>query len=132
MWARRGLAARTGRHQEIEALEHSLMDPDVRRSPDRLKKILHPEFIELGSSGRVYQRQQMIDTMSQETASVGVVVRDLEAHQISEDTVLVTYRSIGGSGDEARRSSLWVNTENGWQLRFHQGTRIANSWGHIS
>lgn len=132
MWTRRGLAASTGPRAEIHELEHSLIDPDIRGSRNKLEELLHPGFIGLGSSGQVYHRELMIDIMTQEAGSGGVVIRDVETQMISEDTGLVTYRSIGGSGEEARRSSLWVQDGHGWQLRFHQGTRIVNSWGRIS
>ena len=96
-----------------------------------MEALVHSEFVGLSSSGGVYDRQFMVDTVSQETSSDRVVIADFETHTISEDTVLVTYRSIGGTGDETRRSSLWVRTEE-WQLRFHQGTPTPNNWGHIS
>lgn len=132
MWSRRGVIARPRNHQRLYDLETSLTDPTVRRSVERLEDLLHPEFIELGSSGKVYDRPTIIETMSNETGTAGVVIRDFDVHIVSEQTHLVTYRSIGESGDEARRSSLWINTDSGWRIRFHQGTRIPNHWGNIS
>jgi len=50
---------------------------------------------------------------------------------LSEGLALLTYRSasIGRDGelaDHAHRSSLWELTENGWRMRFHQGTPTAS------
>jgi hypothetical protein len=112
-------------------LESALIDPTVRRSQDRLEALLHPDFIELGSSGSVYDREMIVEMMSQEVSGE-VIIRDFETRNISENTVLVTYRSIGQSGDEARRSSLWVKGDDGWRIHFHQGTRIPNRWGGVS
>ncbi len=125
------LRNKAGRREELFDLESALVDPAVRQSRERLEALLHPEFIELGSSGRVYDRQMIVETMSQEVSGE-VIIRDFEIRTISEDTVLVTYRSIGQSGDEARRSSLWVKGDDGWRIHFHQGTRIANNWGGVS
>jgi ribonuclease HI len=93
--------------------------------------MFHPDYIELGSSGHVYDRQMIVEMMSQEN-SAGVVIRDFSTATISEDTALATYRSIGQSGEEARRSSIWVKSGERWLIRFHQGTRIPNRWGRLS
>lgn len=132
MWARRGINAKHKWHDDLLGLEASLTDPEIRKTEERLEELLHPEFVEMGSSGRVYDRQLIIQAMSQDVGDAGVVMRDFEVHDITEDAALVTYRSIGQAGDEARRSSVWVRVEGVWKLRFHQGTRIANAWGHIS
>ena len=43
--------------------------------------------------------------------------------RLAEDVVLLTYRVTGEPG--SLRSSLWVrDSEAGWRLRFHQGTRM--------
>ena len=112
-------------------LESALVDPDVRGSREKIEALLHPDFFELGSSGSVYDRQMIIDMMSEEV-SAGVIMRDFETRKVAKDFVLVTYRSIGHSGEEARRSSLWIKTDGQWRIQFHQGTRIPNSWGGVS
>jgi hypothetical protein len=42
---------------------------------------------------------------------------DIEAVAIADDVVLVTYRAA-----DTLRSSLWVRGDDGWRVRFHQGT----------
>lgn len=119
-------------HQVLLDLETSLTDPEIRRSGEQfLEDMFHPDYIELGSSGHVYDRQMIVEMMSQEN-SAGVVIRDFSTATISEDTALATYRSIGQSGEEARRSSIWVKSGERWLIRFHQGTRIPNRWGRLS
>lgn len=83
------LSRKVGRRSELFDLESALVDPDVRSSRDRIEALLHPEFIELGSSGDVYDRQMIIDMLSQEV-SAEVVIRDFETRVVSKDTVLVT------------------------------------------
>ena len=111
--------------------EKALTDPDVRRSPKRVEQLLHPDFTEIGSSGDVYRRREMIEMMTSETPG-DVVMRDFCVRPLNQATVLVTYRSIGTSGKEARRSSIWVDEGSGWRLIHHQGTRVPNRWGAVS
>jgi len=120
-----------GLERTLLEAEKALTDPEVRRSPKRVDQLLHPEFIEIGSSGDVYDRNTMIEMMTSE-APGGVVIRDFKVHLLSEDTALVTYRSIGTSGKEARRSSIWVDEGSGWRLIHHQGTRVPDHWGSVS
>jgi hypothetical protein len=53
-----------------------------------------------------------------------VRIRDFDVREITPDVALVTYRTVGTEGKEARRSSVWVRREPGWQIVFHQGTRL--------
>jgi len=128
--ALRTVRERASRREILFDLESALVDPAVRRSRDRVESLLHPDFIELGSSGRVYDRQMIVEMMGQEVSG-DVILRDFETRDIAEDTVLVTYRSIGQAGEEARRSSIWVKAADGWHIHFHQGTRIPNRWGGV-
>ncbi|HEU4318957.1 MAG TPA: DUF4440 domain-containing protein [Acidimicrobiia bacterium] len=52
------------------------------------------------------------------------VIREFAVRQLSADTALVTYRTVGTAAQEARRSSVWVRTGEEWKLAFHQGTRM--------
>jgi hypothetical protein len=95
-----------------------------------MSQLLRDDFIEFGSSGRVYAKAMLIDMITREEHA-RVVIRDFSVRPLAPDTALVTYRSVGQSGQEARRSSVWVKLGDDWQMVFHQGTRIPNSWGPI-
>ncbi|WP_370626547.1 DUF4440 domain-containing protein [Streptomyces sp. NBRC 110035] len=49
----------------VEA-ELKLLDPEVRRSPERVGELLHPEFVEIGASGRVWDRDAIIALLAGE------------------------------------------------------------------
>lgn len=49
----------------IEA-ELKLLDPEVRRSPQRVGELLHPEFVEIGASGRIWDRDAIIALLAGE------------------------------------------------------------------
>ncbi|MEX0865453.1 MAG: DUF4440 domain-containing protein [Acidimicrobiia bacterium] len=116
--------------QELHGREMELLDPAVRADPVRVGNLLRGAFIEFGSSGRIYERGVLIEMLSGEVHA-GVVIRDFSVRELAEETALVTYRSVGQSGIEARRSSVWVRTDGDWQLVFHQGTRIPDQWGPV-
>ncbi len=116
---------------ELYALECELIDPGARSDAARLDEILADDFVEFGSSGRVYDKEALIAMLSKEQGAP-VLMRDFAVRRVDAETALVTYRTVGQTGREARRSSVWVRTGSHWKIVFHQGTRIPNSWGAIS
>lgn len=111
--------------QELHASEMEMLDPAVRADPVRVRELLHDDFIEFGSTGRVYDKNILVEMLRTERPST-VVIRDFTLRQLASDTALVTYRTVGQSGQEARRSSVWVRQDGVWKMVFHQGTRISN------
>jgi ribonuclease HI len=104
----------------VEALERELLRPDVRSDIGRTGVLLHPDFVEIGSAGRIWTRDAMM--MSLEESPGGPIDLDvLGADRIGSDAILLTYRSYSRSGT-ALRSSLWVLDGGQWRLRFHQST----------
>ena len=82
---------------ELLELEQRLLDPTVRGSPQAVIPLLHPDFLEFGSSGRVYTKEMMVQMMVQETPGV-VRIRDFDVREITPEVALVTYRTVGGEG----------------------------------
>lgn len=107
----------------LEEKERALLDPKVRADPIRVGRLLHDDFIEFGSTGRVYNKEVLLAMLEGEPSS-SVTIKDFAVRQLSTDTALVTYLSVGQSGQEARRSSVWVRDDE-WRMIFHQGTRIS-------
>lgn len=109
----------------VARLEVELLDPAVRRDPSRLDQLLHPDFIEHGASGRVWTRDAIIAELPLEDDSAArTTSTELETHQVTADSILVTFRTTS-TRVHAVRSSLWVRTTEGsWRIRFHQGTPV--------
>lgn len=113
-------------------LEQTLHRPEVRRSPDAVRTLLADDFIEFGSSGRVYDKASIIEALTDEPMAEAALVPDVHdfaARTISPDHVLVTYRSSRprSDGTVARttlRSSIWKLIDGQWQMLFHQGTIV--------
>lgn len=113
--------------EHLRELELELLDPVVRGNQRRLNELLSDEFMEFGSSGRVYDKKMLVDMLVHERHAK-VAVRDFALREIAADVALVSYRTVGSAGQEARRSSIWTREGGKWQMLFHQGTRIPNSW----
>ena len=106
---------------EVIRLEKFLLDPALRASSDDVRALLHPDFVEFGASGQVWDRESIVAALSSDPAVSGDST-DLSAVLLADDVVLLTYRITGERG--SLRSSVWVRGRaGGWRLRFHQGTR---------
>ncbi|MGF0169388.1 DUF4440 domain-containing protein [Streptomyces sp. Marseille-Q5077] len=102
--------------------ELRLLDPEVRRSPELLGSLLHPEFHEFGSSGRRWDRASTTARLPVDTDPHRYVVTSgIQGVQLAPDVVHLTY-DTEYNGGHAHRSSLWRRTDEGWQMYFHQGT----------
>lgn len=113
---------------EVLALERALLDPAVRRDRARVRGLLHDDFREIGASGALWSRDQIVAALAAESAVLAprVRVRDEAARFVLGDVVLVTYLAISAAG-RSLRSSLWVRDpdDGGWRMLFHQGTPAA-------
>ncbi|MFJ5995339.1 DUF4440 domain-containing protein [Streptomyces sp. NPDC092370] len=103
--------------------ELALLTPKVRRSPERVGALLHPDFHEFGASGRHWSRAAIIASLAATTEPGGrpVTVSALRGVQLAPDLVHLTY-DTEYDGARAHRSSLWRRTEGRWLLWFHQAT----------
>lgn len=103
-------------------LEQVLLDPAVRAQADRVAALLHPDFVEHGASGRVWDRASVVEALPADPGVIGEA-GDFVPVRLAEDVVLLTYRIHGPR--ETTRSSVWVRDEvAGWLMRFHQGTLV--------
>jgi ribonuclease HI len=99
--------------------ERHLLDPAVRADPVALDGLLHPDFTEVGASGRHWTRAEMIEALVADPAISGQMSNACAA-ELAYGIALVTY----DFGD-TRRSSVWVREHSRWLLRYHQGTHLA-------
>ena len=114
----------------LRVLEARLQEKEVRGSETALSSLLAVGFEEFGSSGTVYSREELIASLAAE-GEVRVTMEEFRAELLSPSVALVTYRAVvqrdGATGLDSLRSSVWVLGEEGWRIRFHQGTRMSSS-----
>jgi hypothetical protein len=105
--------------EHLKILEYSLWKDDTRFDPVYMENILHSQFFEFGRSGRVYERS---DTIYIGREIIDAELKNIQIHEISENTVLITYKSFVKyeSMEIGNRSSVWVKIGNDWKLYFHQ------------
>ena len=119
---------RAAEASEVCALEERLAMPSASETRETLALLLAADFREFGSSGRAFERASVLDALIA-GARPTLKLEEFRAEFVAKGAVLVTYvaRSAAGPGwkPPSLRSSLWVRRENRWQLRFHQGTRLA-------
>jgi ribonuclease HI len=104
---------------EVVRLERSLLSDDVRSDPASVAALLHPEWEEIGASGRRWSRDELLAEIAPLPSPVELEL--LATHEVAPDAQLIVWRSVGEAS--ALRSSLWVRSGGRWRQRFHQGTR---------
>jgi len=118
---------------QLQALELELHHPGVHCSRERLEQLLHPHFHEVGRSGRPYDRDTIINYLAVLETPPAVISDAFMAKELSSGVALLTFRSVQIAPDRSLtlhtlRSSLWLASACGWQLRYHQGTPAAEPW----
>ena len=105
--------------------ELALLTPEVRGSADRLEELLDPDFEEIGKSGCLWKRAELIAALVADTdpEKRTVDLSDMSGQTVGPGFVLLTYVTQV-EGHRTRRSSLWRQSMKGWRVLHHQGTPI--------
>ena len=112
--------------REIQELETLLHEPATRSDTSRLDALLAEDFTELGSSGRIWSKADILAEVPGQLPR-HISVNRFEVTALSPDLCLATYRAtIESDGVVARslRSSIWTYLSARWQIVFHQGSRV--------
>ena len=106
--------------EQLKQLEESHINFEVRKSKEKLADILADEFFEIGSSGKMFDKEECM--------KAGVVLTEMsihnyEIHPLESNVVLATYFLTDQTRNRNTfRSSIWKLIDERWQLYFHQGT----------
>jgi len=118
----------------LQALEVELHHPGTRCSRQRLSELIHPDFTEVGRSGRTYDRETVLSFLAAQDTHAQVESEGFQLALLAPQVALLTYRSAhrkseGETHLHTHRSSIWVkDPPTGWRLRHHQGTPAAEVW----
>ena len=103
---------------QVVALERLLLTDEVRSDRAAVAALLHPDWQEIGRSGRLWTREDILEDIGPiEPLDLEVVSVD----SLTPDQILLLWRA-SADGRSTLRSSLWVRAGRSWQQRFHQGT----------
>ena len=113
--------------EELRRLEESLLRPEVRSSRKAVEALLDETFVEIGASGRVYDKRQTLAAVSRD-AGAEIALSDFSARLLVPGVAQVMYRSVqaqlDGNKRETLRSSIWMKRGERWKIVFHQGTLV--------
>lgn len=115
--------------KHIEDLEVSLLQPEVRRSREKLDLLLADDLVEFGMYGKIFSKQDFLDTLpnSEDEKFEKYTGFDFEAKELAPDTIQLTYKATveflkTNEKVLTLRCSIWQKREKGWQMIWHQGT----------
>ncbi|HYN35131.1 MAG TPA: nuclear transport factor 2 family protein, partial [Ilumatobacteraceae bacterium] len=113
--------------------ELELLDPVCRLDPRRVAALLADDFIEIGKSGRVWSRDEIVAALAAEPGMDGVTVGPMSGQRIAAGLVLVRYTTHHpGSRAAVHRSGWWRQTTTGWRCCFHQATVVPEPAGEAA
>ncbi len=101
----------------IYGLEQSLANFESR---DIAARALADDIEEYGSSGHVYDKQDVLD-MYKTLTNINHEITDYAIEFLSDTVVKATYKS-NLDANMALRTSIWKFVNNAWMMSFHQGT----------
>jgi len=115
--------------EELRTLETELHKDETRHDRRRMQALLHPDFVEFGRSGTRYTCADVLKEFGRGDVFPPLRSFNFELVVLGEGVALLTYLSAhvdagGKSHRQTLRSSIWVRTTIGWQMRFHQGTPV--------
>lgn len=104
-------------------LEEELLRPDVRKSADVLAVLLADDFVEFGSSGRVFDKQVVVEELP-DAPVIERTLTDFKINLLAPGVAQTTYRVVRHTEPprHSLRSSIWKLIDGRWQMFFHQGT----------
>ncbi|MEK7514919.1 MAG: DUF4440 domain-containing protein [Patescibacteria group bacterium] len=110
----------------IFELENSLQQPSVRKSAEKLNDLISEDFVEFGSSGLVYTKQDVLNNLPA-SPEIKFIMTDFKITILSTDIIQSTFKTEKtntqtGKVTQSLRSSLWRNENGKWRMIFHQGT----------
>ena len=126
------MSGEPGLAKHLQSLEEQLLAPEGRASSSVIDDLLAEDFQEIGSSGDVFGKREVLEGLAEESGDGHVYERhasDWSVRVLSADVALVTYRVTRkdlteDSAAASLRSSVWVLRGGRWQMVFHQGTRL--------
>ncbi|GKX67961.1 DUF4440 domain-containing protein [Inconstantimicrobium mannanitabidum] len=119
--------------EHILQLEYNLLKSEVRKSSEKINKLLSDDYIEFCSSGIEYHYKNGDIFQSQDdNTELKWDIVDFEIKQLSDDCILAIYKvkknnGVNESKKYSLRSSIWKCFNGHWKMIFHQGTLTTKS-----
>jgi hypothetical protein len=113
--------------EELSSREPIFHHPEkFGKTKEDIEKQICDEFWEVGASGNVYTKQNVIETLLERYNDPNYEdiweTKDFALTKIAPDNYLVTYVLIQDATRVTRRSTLWRRVNGDWKILYHQGT----------
>src|SRR5579863_5106176 len=76
----------------IRQFEEQLLESAIRTSAGAVAGLLADDFVEFGSSGRVFNKEQIVHSLQQEAETCRRSLQDFETKLLAPGVILATYR----------------------------------------
>lgn len=115
--------------QELKSREPIFHHPKkFGKTKEDIERQMCDEFWEVGASGNVYTKQDVIETLLKRYSDPAYQdiweAKDFELTKIALDNYLLTYILTQDKTRVTRRSTLWRFVDGDWKILYHQGTVI--------
>lgn len=112
--------------QKVKDLEIELLQPETRRSKERLNELLADDFFEFMQSGGSSNKESIIASLPS-SPEEEIEVREMEAKELSKENILLHYIADRIEIESGKKkctlcSSVWQKRDEKWQMVFFQGT----------
>jgi ribonuclease HI len=114
--------------ETIHALEVALARRDVDALPGGYDAVLDDGFVEVGQSGRVWTRDEMLMALAASPPDSSVELVEFTADELAPTAWLARFDTIV-QGVRYHRSSIWIRSGDRFRMRYHQGTRARDAAG---
>jgi hypothetical protein len=113
----------------LQSVETELHRPATRSDAARLDALLHEDFREIGRSGVVCTKADVLAQLPMEALPADIVADGFELRRLGDAVVLLTYRSAHRMDGRALerltlRSSTWERSELEWHMRFQPAAEL--------
>ena len=109
--------------ETIHALEVALARRDAGALPGGYDGVLDDAFVEVGQSGRVWTRDEMLMALAASPPDPnGPSWSGLSVDELAPTVWLARYDTVFGDGVPAPPSSIWIRSGDRFRMRYHQGT----------
>ncbi len=111
--------------EELRRLEPIFHTSELGTKLADFDRRMTPEYWEVGASGHRYSRDFILDHVQAhppvDAEAAGWKTSDHAVRGLGADTYLFTY-TLDQGGRVTRRTTVWRNTAQGWEILYHQGT----------
>lgn len=113
--------------EELKGREPIFHHPEkFGKTKQDIENLMCDEFWEVGASGNIYTREDVIKTLvaryNDKNYVDDCVPSDFKLTQIAPDNYLITYNLIQNKIRHTRRSTIWRKIDGSWKILYHQGT----------